>query len=417
MSTFQAPRGMRDFYPADMALRNVIFDAWRSSAQAHGFEEYDASVVESLELLERKSGEEISTQIYDFTDKSDRRLCLRPEMTPTLARMVATQQGSLRFPLKWFTIAQCFRYERTTRGRKREHYQLNLDIIGETAVDAEVEVISTAATALFRLGLKADDIVISINSRQLLSELLEHIRIPSTSHQAVFLALDKRDKLPPEKLVELLTSEGLDEQQVPDVLSLLDIDSLDAATELLGQDTPGILRLKECMERLAAYGLADAVTFDISVIRGLGYYTGIVFECFDRQKDLRAIFGGGRYDNLLEDVGGKPQTAVGLGFGDVVLGEYLTDKGLDADTQTFDLAIGYMTADQSEAALKAARAQRESGETVDLALCPEKPKSFFGRVGKGSFRKALYIGPDDVAAGTARIKDLASGEQSEYPLS
>ena len=168
--------------------------------------------------------------------------------------------------------------------------------------------------------------------------------------------------------------------------------------------------------RLEQYGLGGIATFDISVIRGLGYYTGIVFECFDKARDLRALFGGGRYDNLLQDVGGKPDTAVGLGFGDVVLGELLIEKGIAPERQTFDIAVGYMTENEANTAAGTAHTLRAKGHSVDLGLKAEKPKSFFSRVGKGNFSKAVYLGPDDVAAGKARIKDLATGEQTDLPL-
>ena len=187
--------------------------------------------------------------------------------------------------------------------------------------------------------------------------------------------------------------------------------------KLLGSKTAGIIALEELFTQLDLYGLANSVNFDISVIRGLGYYTGIVFECFDSARALRAIFGGGRYDNLLEDVGGKPDTAVGLGFGDVVLSELLIEKGIAPACQKYDVAVGYMTDAEITTATRAAHKLRGEGHSVDLALTSEKPKTFFGRVGKGAFSKAVYIGPDDVAAGTANLKDLESGEQSGFQLS
>jgi histidyl-tRNA synthetase len=189
--SFQAPRGMRDFYPEDMAARNAVFDVWKNASSRHGFVPYDACVVEQLSLLKRTSGEEIVDQIYAFTDKSGRELALRPEMTPTLARMVAARQTALTMPLKWYTIAQCFRYERMSKGRKREHYQWNLDIIGEPSVAAEVDVLATAATALSSLGLSAADYRIHFNSRALLADLLSSAGIPPEQHASCLLALDK----------------------------------------------------------------------------------------------------------------------------------------------------------------------------------------------------------------------------------
>jgi histidyl-tRNA synthetase len=413
---FGPPRGMRDFYPADMALRDAIFQAWTTAARRAGFEPYDACVVESLELLKRKGGEEIVDQIYAFTDKSQRELALRAEMTPTLARMIAARQNELALPLKWFAIAQCFRYERTARGRKREHYQWNLDIVGEPALEAEAEVIAAAVGALNLLGLTAQDVQVHLNSRALLADLFLRLGIPRVHHAAIFLALDKRGKVADDAIAAILREAGLDDRSIAAAFQVLSIASLDEAAALLAADTPALADLRACLQLFAAYGLTDYIVFDISVIRGLGYYTGIVFEGHDRRRELRAIFGGGRYDNLLSDLGGKPLTAVGLGFGDVVIGELLLAKGWQVSGAMRDVAVGYMEAAQSATAIAVAQALRRQSLSVDLALHPEKPKSFFGRAGAGSFRHAIYLGPDDVAKGVVRIKELATRTEREAPL-
>jgi histidyl-tRNA synthetase len=415
--TFTAPRGMRDFYPEDMAVRNAIFDAWITAARRFGFEQYDACVVESLELLKRKGGEEIADQIYWFKDKSDRDLALRAEMTPTLARMIVARQNQLVLPLKWFTIAQCFRYERMSRGRKREHYQWNLDIVGEPSVLAEVETIAAALHALDLLGLGAGDVSVRVNSRALLSDLLLKLGIPREHHAATFLALDKRGKMPDGEIAALLKVNGLDAAHVDAAFRVLGIASLDAAREALGEATPAWERLAGFFELMKQYGAGDRVVFDISVIRGLGYYTGIVFEGFDAGRSLRAIFGGGRYDNLLGDIGGKPTTAVGLGFGDVVIAELLADKGkLPPPSAQRDVAVAYMDEAQRLTAMQVARSLRATGVNVDLGLHPEKPKHFFARVGGSGFRRAILIGPDDVTKGSVRIKNLADRTEVEQPL-
>ncbi len=413
-----APRGMRDFYPTDMALQARLFDTWRLAAERYGFQRYDACVVESLDLLKRKAGEEIVDQIYAFKDKSDRDLALRPEMTPTLARMVAARQGTLEMPIKWYAIAQCFRYERTTRGRKREHYQLNLDIIGESAVTAEIEVIATACDALFSLGLTPSDFRVRISSRALLADILCAAGITPDHHDATFLALDKRGKLPDEKIAELLTDAGVSPETQTAVFAVLTLTSLDEVRTLLGdRDSDALRNLEACMAGLAAYGLAECVMFDISVIRGLAYYTGIVFEAFDIAGKFRAIFGGGRYDNLLASVGGRPQTGVGLGFGDVVVAELLGDRGLFAEDDVRSrVTVGYMNPEQQEAAARTAAGLRAKGEQVDLALHPEKPRAFFSRADKRAFARAVYIGPDDIAAGQVRVKELASGKEEVLSL-
>jgi histidyl-tRNA synthetase len=414
---FTPPRGMRDFYPEDMALRNMIFDAWIAAARRFGFEPYDACVVESLDLLKRKGGEEIVDQIYTFKDKSDRDLALRAEMTPTLARMIAARQHELALPLKWFTIAQCFRYERMTRGRKREHYQWNLDIVGEPSVLAEAEVMATAVQALRLLGLNPADVKVHVNSRGVLADLLLKLGIPGDHHAATFLALDKRGKLPDEEIAGLLKINGLDQTHIDSVFTLLNLKTLDELAAALGERTPALDRLLEFFDLMRHYGAADMVVFDISVIRGLGYYTGIVFEGFDTAHSLRAIFGGGRYDNLLGDIGGKPATAVGLGFGDVVIAELLADKGiLPHPSAQRDVAVTFMDDAQRLVALRVARILRESGVNVDVGLHPEKPKAFFSRVGKSGFRRAILIGPDDLARGTVRIKNLSDRTETEMSL-
>lgn len=411
------PRGMRDFYPEDMALRSRIFDAWRAAARCFGFQEYDACVVENLDLLIRKAGEEIVDQIYAFTDKSGRPLALRPEITPTLARMVAARQGSLAFPLRWFTVAQCFRYERMSRGRKREHYQWNLDIIGETSVSAEAEIVAAASHALRLLGLGPTDVTIRFSSRALLNDLLARLHVPPSLHPSVFLILDKQGKIGPEETRQMLTEVGIESGTVGEILGLSRMASIEDAASFLGVRTESCIALHAFQELLDAHGIREGAQFDISVVRGLGYYTGIVFEAFDAGRDFRAIFGGGRYDNLLADIGGQAASGVGLGFGDVVVAEILAKRNA-ADAlpkPVATLAIGYMQAEQQKAAVTLARAFRARGETVEMALREEKARAFFARVGNGAFRKAVYLGPDDIARRTLRIKDLATRAEEEVP--
>lgn len=415
--SFEPPRGMRDFYPEDMVWRNRVFDAFRAAGEAAGFEPYDACVVESYELLARKAGEEVGEQIYHFRDKSDRHIALRAEMTPTLARMVAQRQGSLAFPIKWTTIAQCFRYERMTKGRKREHYQWNCDIIGEESVLAEVEVLGAACDALRRMGLSGDDFRVHVSNRALLSELLAASGIPADLHAQVFLALDKRGKMPDEEIAAMLRAGGVDDAGVKAAFAIMDLKTLDEAERLAGAGSPAVAQLRELFRLAGLAGFADRLVFDISVIRGLSYYTGIVFECFDTQREFRAIFGGGRYDNLLTTIGGDPATAVGLGFGDVVVTELLKARlGADAPAPKKGVYVGWMFPEQRDAALKLAAKLRAQGECVNLALRKAKPKQFFSRAGASSCAKAVFLGPDDVAAGRAKMKDLATREETALEL-
>ena len=415
--SFEPPRGMRDFYPEDMLWRNRVFDAWRHAAVSFGFQPYDACVVESLELLQRKSGEEVSEQIYHFEDKSGRKLALRPEMTPTLARMIAARQGQLTFPVKWFTLAQCFRYERMTRGRKREHYQWNMDIIGEESVSAELEILAAAAAGLRAMGMPDGAYKIRINNRALLAELLAASGIAAEHHAAVFLALDKRGKIADEEIAALLKAEGLGEAAIGKTFELLGVQTLEQAEALAGTGSPALATLRELFALAEVYGIADRLVFDISVIRGLSYYTGIVFEAFDTERKFRAIFGGGRYDSLLTTIGGAPTPAVGLGFGDVVVVEVLKELlGETAAAEKRGVVIGYMFPEQREAATRLARALREKGECVDLMLGRLKPKQFFSRASAGTAADAVFIGPDDVSRGSAKRKNLATREEAEVAL-
>jgi len=397
---------MRDFYPEDMAWRNRVFDAFRAAGEAAGFRQYDACVVESYELLARKAGEEVGEQIYHFFDKSERHLALRAEMTPTLARMVAQRQKELPFPLKWTTIAQCFRYERMTKGRKREHYQWNLDIIGEDSVLAEAEVIGAACDALRRMGLSPADFKVHVSSRKFLGELLAKSGIAADRHAQVFLALDKRGKMPDAEIAAMLKDGGLSDAEIEATFAIMETEDYSACPELVE-----LFRLAEIA------GFADCLEFDISVIRGLSYYTGVVFECFDTKGEFRAIFGGGRYDNLLTTIGGEPTSAVGLGFGDVVVTELLKARlGGDAAAARKGVAIGFMFPEQRDAAVALAARLRKSGECVDLALRSQKPKKFFSHAAESGAAKAVFLGPDDVEKGVARVKDLSTREETEMEL-
>ena len=404
--SFEPPRGMRDFYPEDMLWRNRVFDAFRAAGEAAGFVPYDACVVENYDLLARKAGEEVGEQIYHFFDKSDRHLALRPEMTPTLARLVAQRQKELHFPLKWTTIAQCFRYERMTKGRKREHYQWNLDIIGEESVLAEVEILGAAVDALARMGLKPADFRIHVSSRQFLSQLLSESGIAPDKHNAVFLALDKRGKMPDAEIAKILEEGALSPDEIRAAFAILETKDYSACPELVE-----LFRLAEVA------GFAESLVFDIGVIRGLSYYTGIVFECFDTAGEFRAIFGGGRYDNLLTTIGGEKTSAVGLGFGDVVITELLKARlGEAAPFAPTGVAVGFMFPEQREAALRLARRLRAQGEKVNLSLHCEKPKKFFSHAASSQAAQAIFLGPDDVAKGVARMKDLATREERDVCL-
>jgi len=416
---------MRDFYPEDFAARNALFRIWRQAARLHGFEEYDAPVVETEELLIRKGGEDIVRQIYSFEDKSGRRLALRPEMTPSLARLVLTRQNSLSFPLKWFSIPQCFRYERMTRGRKREHFQLNLDIIGEESVFAEAEVLSAAIRSLILAGLEEGDFYVHIGSRALLGDLFDCSGIPTEQFDAVCLALDKRDKQPPEQIAELLRAEGLSDEHVEKAFRLLEIKELSEAKSYLSGDvdpfgpdkSAAYKDVKQLFAVMDDYGLGGFVKFDISIVRGLAYYTGIVFEAFDAKRKFRAIFGGGRYDNLLSSLGGKQVPSVGLGFGDVVVAEILDSLGRKLELPPrFDVQIGFLSDDERLMALSGARVLREEGRSVNVELKAQKAKKFFTKAARSGARYAIFIGPSERDADRYLVKNMAESIQDTATL-
>lgn len=404
------PRGMRDFYPEDMILRDAIFKAWHNASRIYSFSEYDSCVVESLELFKRKAGEEIVEQIYWFKDKSGRELALRPEMTPTLARMIAARIASMSFPIKWYTIAQCFRYERMTRGRKREHYQWNLDIIGIEELTAEAEVIACASKALEFLNIPSDAIKIHINSRKILSSLLCSLDIPQELHNNIFIILDKINKISLEEIKELLRKININEEKINKIIDTMKINDISKIKEIAGEK--GVERLEELFNILKSYNIPYETIFDISIVRGLSYYTDTVFEAYDSKKKFRAIFGGGRYDNLISEISHyhKNLPGVGIGFGDVVIGELLVELNiLPVSKKEIDIAIGYMDKSCMNLAIEFAESQRRKGLRVDLALQPEKASKFFRRASKASAKKAIFIGPDEIKSKKGRIKDLGNG--------
>jgi len=301
--------GFRDFYPDDCAFRNAIFAKWRDVAHRYGFVEYDGPPLEPLDLFTKKSGDEIVTQLYHFKDKGDRDVALRPEMTPTLARLVTARHKDFKKPLKWFSIPQVYRYERPQKGRGREHYQFNCDIIGEAGLEADVELIALIIDALRAFGLTEKDFVVRLSDRQFWTDFMNAKAVPEDQRYAFIQAIDKSEREPREKTAEKLGP------LATEVFAILD-DAHSTKSERLDTVEAG----------LRHRGLQDYVKRDYTVVRGLAYYTGVVFEAFDRSGEFRAIAGGGRYDTLLKNLGGVDLPALGFGIGDVVLGEILKNK-------------------------------------------------------------------------------------------
>jgi len=410
-------RGTRDFYPEDMRIRNWLFDNFQSAARSHGFEEYDSPVLEHEELYTRKQGEEITQQLYNFEDKGGRKVALRPEMTPSLARMVMARAGALPTPIKWFSIPQCWRYERTQRGRGREHYQWNVDIWGSDAIQADAELLSVLVSFFEGVGLNADDLVIRISSRKVLEEVLGSLGISGDAFAATCIIVDKMDKLPAETVEQQLSEQGLNSDAITAIQSTLGLSDLDSLASALGEGSEAVAELATLFDLVDAYGISDWVAFDASVVRGLAYYTGPVFEAHDRAGKLRAICGGGRYDRLLSSLGGNDMPATGFGFGDMVIMELLNEKGLvpELPSGNQDIVIS-IDEDLRSAAMSVATKLRASGRLVDLVLEDKRMKWAFRHAERTGAQRLVMVMPDEWAAGNVRIKELESGEESDVAV-
>lgn len=415
--------GFRDFPPEDLDLRNRIFDTWRRVSRRYGFQEYDAPPLEPLELYTAKSGPEIVEQLYAFTDRGGREVALRPEMTPSLARVLGERSRALPKPIRWFSVPQLFRYERQQRGRLREHFQWNADVVGEEGVDADAEVLAVALDALAELGLGADEVRARVSDRPLLAALLRGLGVAEERLEAAYQVVDKIERESRERALERLVDPagvGLDRGAAESVLALFDEPELDRVEELHG-DRPGVAdRVAEVRTLLGVLddlGFADRVEFDLTVVRGLAYYTGIVFEIFDRGGEFRAICGGGRYDRLLELVGGEPLPAVGFGMGDVVLGELLRERGIaPAYHRAVDFLVVSIGEGQRPLARRVARSLRAAGRSVVYPLRAQSVRRQFTAASQEGAREVVVLGPDEVERGVAVIREMAGGEEREVAL-
>ena len=413
----QGVRGTRDFYPEDMRLRNWLFERFHSAARSHGFEEYDAPVLESEELYTRKAGEEIVGQLYNFEDKGGRKVALRPEMTPSLARMVMARAGALALPIKWYSIPQCWRYERTQRGRGREHYQWNVDIWGMNGIEADAELLSVLVQFFDSVGLSSEDLVIRISSRKVLEEVLGSLGLEGEIFAQTCVIVDKMDKLPEDVIEAQLSDLGLVSESISTIRSVLGITDLESLSSALSSDSEALIELQSLFSLCDSYGISDWVSFDASVVRGLAYYTGPVFEAHDRAGNLRAICGGGRYDKLIGTLGGNDLPATGFGFGDMVVMELLADKGLlpELSTGVSDVVFG-MGTELRGAAMQVAAKLRSAGRSVDLVLEDKKMKWVFKHAERCGATRLVMVMPDEWAEGKVRIKDLDTGEESTVAM-
>lgn len=413
--------GFRDFYPEQLATRNYLTGVWRDVARRYGFVEYDGPPLESLELYTKKSGDEIVGQLYNFTDKGGREVALRPEMTPTLARMVAAKANALRKPIRWFSVPQLFRYERQQRGRLREHFQLNVDIIGEASVAADAELLAVAVDVMRAVGLAPTDVRARVSDRRLLTAILTHAGVGSGSMSAVFGAIDKAGREPRDVTLEKIGKiVGSDEvrQAIGRVLdAATDFDALadqfgtvpHVATELSG--------MREYLRFLDALGVGEWVDFDLSIVRGLAYYTGKVFELFDAKGELRAICGGGRYDDLLSTIGGVDLPALGFGMGDVVLSELLRSRNLLPEPA---LATEYWVAGEDESLLaevmSVAGRLRARNRSVEYSLRPQTLARQLKTASSAGVRTVVLLRRADHGKGTVTVKTLADGSERSIAI-
>lgn len=420
-------KGTRDFLPDDMMLQSWLFGKFRDAARSFGFREYDAPVLENMELYRVKAGsvaEELTEQMFSFVDKAGREVTLRPEMTPSLARLVL-QDPKLLLPIKWYAIPQCWRYERMTRGRRREHYQWNMDIFGESFVTAEAELLAAIVGFFRSVGLTAADVGIRVNSRKVLQHVLEPLGVTAELFKPVVVVVDKLDKLSEAEIKAQLAQLGLTPDVRDAIMRTLGLKSLDALAEILGADSEPVVELRALFDLCASYGIGDFLVFDASVVRGLAYYTGVVFEGFDRAGTLRAICGGGRYDDLLDQTfGAKTKIpAVGFGFGDCVVVELLSDKGLLPKlVYEVDALVIPTTESARRAAIGVVAQLRAAGLVVDVFL-KEKVKldkafSYADRVGA---RRVVLVNEQQIASGNIRVKNMRLPEthadkQVDMPL-
>ena len=413
----QGVRGTRDFYPDDMRLRNWLFDNFINASLLHGFEEYDAPILEHEELYTRKQGEEITQQLYNFQDKGDRKVALRPEMTPSLARMVMSRAGGLPMPIKWFSIPQCWRYERTQRGRGREHYQWNVDIWGTTEISADAELISVLVTFFEGIGLTSEDIVIRISSRKVLEEVLGSLDIEGDVFAQTCIVVDKMDKLSPKVVEEQLSKLGHNSETITTIQSILGIKDMGGLKKALKAKSLAVSELNSLFDSIDSYGISEWVEFDASIVRGLAYYTGSVFEAHDRQGKFRAICGGGRYDKLISTLGGKDLPATGFGFGDMVIMELLAEKGLVPGLVSgIDDIVIPLNPDLRNIAVRVAVSLRASNRTVDLVLEDKKMKWAFKHAERIGAKRLVLVAPDEWSRKKIKVKDLETGEESEISL-
>lgn len=427
---FKTLPGFREFYPEDCAKKNYIFGVWRRAARSFGFSEFEPPVLEQLDLFTEKSGEEIKSQLFEFVDKGGRAVSLRPEMTPSLARMVGAKAAGIRRPVKWFAIGENYRYERQQKGRLRAFFQYNADILGEESLDADAEVIALLIESLRGFGLTENEFKLRLGDRTLWVLFLESAGVPDAKIISVLSVIDKLEKVSPEALREMtvaaLDGTGLDADalvgKIKNFISLRDLDSMRAAFdtdgELAERVDARIADWRKLVSILESLGVGAFISPDLSIVRGLAYYTGFVFEAFQTVGTGRALAGGGRYDNLVKKLGYQDMPAVGFGMGDVTVSDLLELVGKSGELR--DAPDAYFVIGSENVrpkALEIISALRRSGVKTDYPLKQASFGKQFKQADAVGAAKAYILGDDELAQGIVKIKDLKSGETSAVALS
>ncbi len=409
-------KGVRDFYPQDMFVQNYIFGVMKKAVESFGYSEYGASILEPSDLYRAKTGDEIvNEQTYTFKDRGDREVTLRPEMTPTVARMVAAKKREFLFPLRWYSIPNLFRYEQPQKGRLREHWQLNADIFGVEGIEAEIEIISLAHSIMKGFGLKDDNYEIRVNNRKIVNYILkDFLSLSSEESHAVSKLIDKKDKMSKEDFAEKIHSVVSDKSD--ELLNLLHSKNLEEFISLLPEKArshQGVLEIKELQEKLSGIGIKNSV-FSPTLMRGFDYYTGIVFEIFDTNpENRRAIFGGGRYDDLLSIFGAEKIPAVGFGMGDVTTRDVLeTYRLLPKYKPATELYICVLGEKYKNYANAMAQKLREDGLNVAVDCSNKKAGDQIKYADKNMIPFVVCVGENEVKNEEFKVKNLKSGEET-----
>ena len=404
-SKIQTVKGTREFYPEEMALRNFIYDKVRAAARAFGYQEYDGPFIEPIDLYAAKSGEElVKKQSFTFEDRGGDFVTLRPELTPSLARMIAAKQGELTFPARWWSFGPFWRYEQPQKGRSREFFQWNIDMLGVSSPEADAEIIAVGATFLRSVGLNPEQATVYVNNRRLMDSEFDALGIAVEKRMDVSNLVDRRSKMEPAKWDTYALEVGLNQGQLTglkDILGNFD----------LWKKSDELVRLFAALEAL---GIKEYIKFDPNIMRGLLYYTGTVFEAFETSGSVkRAILGGGRYDNLLADVGGQPLSGVGFAMGDVVMGIILQEKGLLPEYIPSPAPVLVTVFEEKllSESYSLATELRNAGINVVCYPEPAKLQKQFKFADKMKTQIVLTLGPDEVANEQVAVKNLINGEQ------